>query len=144
MRLRLITASFLLLLVSVYSSRAFSQEDRFLQAIQRGGEWFLNNQNASFLYYQYDTSSKTYPVKSHILRETASLWAIAKLARFLDDERFELLAAEGFRYFETAITYDNKNDFYFLNVTFPKIKLGYSAFIILSLLIVDFVFISFN
>lgn len=109
----------------------------YAQSIKLGGEWFLNNQNDSFLHYQYNLSQKSHAEKSHALREMGALWSISKLANFLDDSRYDDLAQKGFKYFESHFEYDEENDFYFININPKKIKLGYSAFAILSLLEID-------
>jgi len=93
-----------------------------------GGEWFLNNQNESFLYYKYDYSDKSHPNKSQSLREMGALWSISKLAHFLNDERYEQLTQKGFAYFEETFKHDEENDFYYINITPHKLKLGYNAF----------------
>jgi len=97
----------------------------------------LNNQDESFLYYQYDAKEKQHPKKHHSLRETGALWSVAKLSNFLNDPRYDSLALKGFRYFEEHFEYDKEKDFYFVNITPNKIKLGYSAFMILTLLEID-------
>lgn len=102
-----------------------------------GGEWFLNNQNDSFLYYRYYPYENRHSTKHHSLREMGALWSIAKLSNFLNDSRYDSLAQKGFRYFEDSFKYDEEDDFYCVNITRNKIKLGYSAFIILTLLEID-------
>lgn len=68
------------------------------------------------------------------MREMGALWSITLLEDFLGDERYGNLTERGFRHFEKEFVYDQDNDFFFVNITPSKIKLGYSAFIILSLL----------
>jgi len=48
------------------------------------------------------------------------------------------LAHKGLHYFGGFFEYDEENDFYFVNITPKKIKLGYSAFVILALLEMDY------
>jgi len=122
------------LFLASFCSIAFSQPGRYREAIELGVGWFLNNQNIGFLYYQYNTATKTYLARSHSLRELASLWAFAKTANFLNDQKLKAVSREGFAYFERFIRYDGRGDFYFLNITPESIKLAYSAFMILTLL----------
>lgn len=109
----------------------------YIKSIELGGEWFLNNQNESFLYYEYNFVKGEYSDKTHSLREMGALWSIAKLSNFLGDERYNALAKKGFNHFENYFEHDKENDFYFVNITPQKIKLGYSAFVILTLLEID-------
>lgn len=103
-------------------------------AIEKGGEWFLNNQNEEFLFYQYLPATDTWPDKHHSAREFGALWSITRLAGFLDDSRYDDLALKGWKYFEATLEEDAVNDFYYFNVTPGKIKLSYNAFAILVLL----------
>ncbi len=111
-----------------------SQQNKYVGAIVLGGEWFLNNQDESFLYYEYDYVKKIHSDESHPLREMASLWSITKLSKFLDDERYDKLAKRGFNHFEFYFERDSKDDFYFVNIPDKGAKLGHSAFIILALI----------
>lgn len=104
------------------------------RAIELGGEWFLNNQDNSFLHYEYDIMTRRHSTAHHSLREMGALWSIALLSGFLDDERYENLTHRGFLHFEKTFVYDQHDDFFFVNITPAKIKLGYSAFVILTLL----------
>ena len=92
------------------------------------------NQNENFIYYQYNPFDKEHPRKSQKMREMGSLWSITKLAKFLDDKQYVQLGNKGFKYFEKTFKYDEENDFLYVNITPEKIKLGYNAFMILSLL----------
>jgi hypothetical protein len=112
-------------------------ENKYQKSIRLGGEWFLNNQNNSFLYYQYLPLKKTHSYARHPLREMAALWPITKLSNYFNDSRYRDLAEKGFSYFGRYLKYDKENDFYFINITPSSIKLGYSAFMILSLLEVE-------
>ncbi|QQR54527.1 hypothetical protein IPG41_05030 [Candidatus Peregrinibacteria bacterium] len=102
--------------------------------IQAGGEWFLNNQNESFIHYQYSPKTFFHPEKSHSMREMGALWSIYHLADFLEDERYEVLAERGLHYFKSSLVQDEENGFTYVNITPEKVKLGYSAFMILNLL----------
>ena len=113
------------------------KEKKYLKIINVSGEWFLNNQDESFLHYEYDYLKKIHPKKSHALREMGALWSITKLSSFLKDEKYDVLAKRGFNYFEKYFVYDKENNFLFVNVTPSKVKLGYSAFMTLSLLEID-------
>lgn len=135
----LIIALFIILTFhyTIRPSKEKSKENRYIRSIKLAGEWFLSNQNESFLYYQYLPFEKVHLNKHHSLREMGALWAIAKLSNYLGDSRYESLAQKGFRHFEKFFEYDEENDFYYVNITPKKIKLGYSAFIILTLLEID-------
>ena len=111
-----------------------NSSEKYLEAIRLGGEWFLNNQNENFIYYQYNPFDKEHPRKSQKMREMGSLWSITRLAKFLDDKRYVQLGKKGFKYFEKTFEYDEENDFLYVDITPEKIKLGYNAFMILSLL----------
>jgi hypothetical protein len=106
-------------------------------ALELGGEWFLNNQNKNFLYYEYNWASDKYSDQQHPLREMASMWAIARLSRYLDDARYAQLAQKGFSYFERYFEYDSEHDFYYFKAASGEAEIGESAFIILSLLEMD-------
>ena len=54
-------------------------------AIKLGGEWYLNNQDNSFLHYEYYPFEKEHSEAHHSLREIGALWSIAVLANYLDD-----------------------------------------------------------
>jgi len=112
-------------------------DDKYTSAITLGGEWFLNNQDDNFLYYEYDISTRTHSDVHHPLRESGSLWSIAKLANYTEDPRYDSLVQKGFTYFEQHFEYDEQNDFYYVNITPDNKKLGYSAFMILTLLETD-------
>jgi len=107
-------------------------------AVELGGEWFLNNQDDSFLYYEYYPYIKDHSEDGaydhHSLREMGALWSITMLADFLDDPRYDELALKGFTHFEEHFVLDQDNEFFYVNIVPDKIKLGYSAFAILSLL----------
>ncbi len=109
-----------------------------LESIKLWWEWFLNNQNEDFLYYKYDIKKKRYNNSKHYLRSMGALWSIVKLSNFLEDTRFLELWKKWINYFENYFIYDEKNNFYYINITPKKIKLWYSAFIILSLLEIDY------
>ncbi|MBU0981811.1 hypothetical protein KKC94_03915 [Patescibacteria group bacterium] len=106
-------------------------------AIRLGGEWFLNNQDENFLYYEYFPFEKEHSNSSHMLREMGAMWSIANLYHYLHDERYLELAEKGFSYFERSFKRDTENDFIYVNITPDKIKLGYNAFAILTLLEID-------
>lgn len=110
--------------------------DKYLRAIKLGGEWFLNNQNENFLYYEYYPFEKEHPAGQQTVREAASLWAIGRLSNFLGDSRYDELAQRGFLNFEVDLEYDSDNDFYYL--TTINSSIAHSAFLILSLLQIDY------
>lgn len=105
-------------------------------AIEQGGEWFLNAQNEDFIYYERDPETG-WTDEGHSMREMGALWAITQIWHYLDDDRFEDLAYRGFDHFKKSFVVDEANDFIYVNVTPDKIKLGYSAFAILTLLELD-------
>ncbi len=113
-------------------------ENRYVEAIQLGGEWLLNTQDESFLHYEYDLKTGEYSIFQHPLRELGALWSIGKLAKYSGDVRYTDLARKGFLYFEQFLKVDEKNDFIYLNIAPEAIKLGYSDFLILSLLEIDY------
>lgn len=112
-------------------------ESQIKQAIDLGAEWFLNNQNDSFIYYQYNTEKKEHSSNNQRLREMGSLWSISQYAHFSDNKDYFQLAKKGFSFFEDEFIEDEKNNFLYINITPKKIKLGYSAFAILTLLDID-------
>lgn len=104
------------------------------RAIRRGGEWFLANQNDQFLHYRYDPIGREWAEARHAARELATLWAVAKLASFLDDARFEALAKRGFDCFLPSVMHEPQRDLAVVAITPRRIKLNYSAFMMLALL----------
>ncbi len=119
---------------AIYSTSLPSPQGKYVDAISAGGEWFLNHQNESFLYYEFIPVLNVESKKHQYLREMGAMWSIAKLAHFLDDERYTELANKGFSFFEKTFKYDPGQDISFVNITPHKIKLGYNAFVILTLL----------
>jgi len=134
MKKNILITIILLLLCACTEAGVNPIENKEIKPIVLGGEWFINNQNDSFLYYQYNYSSKSHPKKSQRLREMGALWSISKLAHFLNDERYLDLANKGFSFFEDTFEYHQENDYYTVNITPEKLKLGYNAFGILTLL----------
>ena len=104
------------------------------EAIRDGGEWFLRNQDESFIYYQYEPLTDTHPDSHHSAREFGALWSITQLANFLGDERYDELALRGWEHFSKTFVRDEVNNFIYVNITPSKIKLSYNAFAILVLL----------
>ena len=113
---------------------ACSSNRNAVEAIRDGGEWFLGNQDESFIYYQYDPETDTHPDKHHSAREFGALWSITKLAGFLNDSRYNDLALRGWEHFSKTFVRDEVNDFTYVNITPSKIKLSYNAFATLVLL----------
>ncbi|MEE9525348.1 MAG: hypothetical protein V3V78_01955 [Candidatus Woesearchaeota archaeon] len=126
-----------LFMLTSCSSLTLNEENKYLRSIKLGGEWFLNNQDGDFIYYQYYPFERRHSSKQQRLREMGALWSISKLADFLNDTRYTKLADKGFRYFEGYFEYDEENDLYFVDITPEKIKLGYNAFVILTLLEIE-------
>ncbi len=126
------------LAISAYGlTTSSAEENRYVRSIKLAGEWFLNNQDDSFLYYQYFQQHKIHSQEHHPLREMAALWSIAELSNYLDDPRYDSLAHRGFRYFEKFFKYDQENDFCYVDIDPREMQLGYSAFMILALLKMD-------
>lgn len=136
----IITAIAIATLYSSSETKKFTESNNrhnYLTAIELGGEWFLNNQNEDFIYYTYYPYFNSYDKSSHELREMGALWSITKLAKFLKDERYTELANKGFLYFSKYFEYSDNEDYIYVNITPEKIKLGYNAFAILSLLEIE-------
>lgn len=112
-------------------------KDQYLKAIDLSGEWFINNQSDEFLYYQYNPEENMWPDSHHALRESGALWSISKLYRFTGEKKYERLTKKGLKYFEDYFEYDEDHDFYYVGITPGEVKLGYSAFMILTLLEVE-------
>ena len=124
---------FFLFLGLIFLSACLSNRNA-VEAIRDGGEWFLGNQDESFIYYQYDPETDTHPDKHHSAREFGALWSITKLAGFLNDSRYNDLALRGWEHFSKTFELDELNHFIYVNITPSKIKLSYNAFAILVLL----------
>ena len=112
-------------------------QNQIKESIQLGAKWFVNNQNESFLHYAYNVQTKEHPDKHQRLREMGALWSISQYANFAQDKEYFDLAQTGFAFFEQYLKEDLENDFLYINITPEKIKLGYSAFMILTLLDID-------
>lgn len=125
------------LVIAAPFAKEFNKQSNYYKSLELGGEWFLNNQNVDFLYYTYYPYKNKYDIRKHALREMGALWSIGKLANFLNDQRYGELAQKGFGYFEKSFVYNEEKDFIYVNVESSKIKLGYSAFAILSLIEID-------
>jgi len=134
----LILICFFLIGLAYHIFSIFHQHQQFEEAVLAGGEWFLNNQNDNFIYYEYFPGTDTHPDTNHALREMGALWSISQLSEFTGDPRYQQLTNRGLNYFLQFYTEDTKNDFAYINITPDKIKLGYNAFIILSLLRSDY------
>jgi len=123
---------------SALSNTTSGHEDSvYHDAIAMWGEWFLNMQDDNFLYYEYDFTKDEFWDNHHTMREMGWMWSIMLLYQYLDDERYYDLANRGFSYFEESFVEDEENNFIYINQTPHKIKLGYQAFAILTLLGLD-------
>ena len=109
-------------------------ETTIRRAIRRGGEWFIANQNERFLHYRYDPYERVWPEARHAARELATLWSVVKLANFLEDERFAELAKRGFDFYLPSILCDPERGIAVVGITPRRVKLNYSAFMMLALL----------
>ena len=92
------------------------EKNKYVQSIELGGEWFLNNQDESFLYYEYNFFGKNHSSSHHSLREMGALWSISMLDDFLDDDRYSELARKGFSHFQEHFVHDQENDFLYINI----------------------------
>ena len=72
--------------------------------------------------------------KNNHLRQMGALWSIARLSKYLNDPRYDNLTNKGIEYFSQYFKHDKKGNFTYVNIDPDEIKLGYSAFMILSLL----------
>jgi len=134
-----LAVSLIILVVVSLAGINFFQDSssRYLNAIDLAGEWYLNNQNENFVYYEYYPFDHEHPDSAHDLREIAAIWAIGAVGNFFNDEASLDLAERGFDYFDDTLMLDSENDFSYVDVG-GDIKLGYSAFMILGLLEIDF------
>jgi len=131
-------ALIVLSIVLIYQPKKFNcDENKYTKSLCLGSEWFLNNQDESFVHYEYDYNERSYTNGTGELREMASLWSVARLSNFLKDKRYGVLAQKGFSHFEDYFEYDKENDFYFANMTQTEPHIGHPAFIILTLLEID-------
>ncbi len=116
-------------------------ESGTLRAIRLGGEWFLNNQDDSFLYYAYDhicgDEQSPRVNRNHSARELGALWAITTLERFLGDPRYRDLGERGLQHFLAHLHFNKPGRFLFVGITPHKTKLSYNAFLVLALLALD-------
>lgn len=113
------------------------EENQYLESVRKGAEWFLNNQDENFIYYEYSLKNRKHSKSHHSLREMGGLWSITQLANYLNDEDLYKLGERGFAHFEKHFEFDRENDFMYVNITPEKVKLGYNAFAILTLLDID-------
>jgi hypothetical protein len=132
-----IVALVIILLIFINFTTLPKESNKYLDAIKLGGEWFLNNQDDNFLHYTYYPGTDSYDDGHHALRELASLWSIATLGKFLDDDRYTKLADKGLKYFESFIEKDEEGDFLYINIDPKKVKLGSSAFAVLAIVEID-------
>lgn len=110
--------------------------NKYLQAARLGSDWFLQQQNDEFIYYSYNPFTNTSPNTTHRLRESATLWGIATAGNYFHNVRLTKLAEKGFMFFEDYFKYDDSQKFYYVAIT-PDIRLGDSAFMVLTLLQID-------
>lgn len=123
----------LIIITIIGITQIFPKQDKYIGSIKKGAEWFINNQNDTFLHNQFDIEKNAHTGTRNYIRELGAVWTIGKLATFLNDNRLKTLSTRGINYFAQYFKYDEPGDFYYLNIS-PNIKLGYSAFIILALL----------
>ena len=139
-RIRLIIAVLLLISIASVSytvklnAEFDTPKDEVSRAIELGAQWFVQNENNRFLHYDYHILEMDHTGKKHSLREMGGLWSIVKAADYLEDEGLNRLANKGFNHFEKYLEHDSVEGFTFVNITPHKVKLGYSAMMILALL----------
>ncbi len=107
------------------------------ERVALSAEWFLNNQNETFLHYEYDPVAKEHSDAEHPLREMAALWAVAKAGNDLKDPELRELAEKGLAHFEQSFHEDDQWGYGYVRFGDGSVYLGYSAFAILSLLETD-------
>ncbi len=115
-----------------------AKSSKYIDAIELGGEWFLNNQDENFIHYTYRPYDDTHDEEHHAMREMGAMWSIARLGEWLNDDRYSELATKGFNYFRKSFKYVEDQDMYYVNITPSKIKLAYNAFAILTLIELDY------
>lgn len=139
-RIRLIIAALLLISIASisYAVRLHSEldapKDEITRAIELGADWFVQNENDRFLHYDYNILEMDHTGKKHSLREMGGLWSIVKASKYLEDESLLRLSNKGFNHFESHLKRDSIRGYTYVNITPKKIKLGYSAMMILALL----------
>jgi hypothetical protein len=115
-----------------------SIDTKYISAIKYGTLWYYNNQNDNFLNYEYDINSDSYSQDTEELRVVASMWAIAKSGNFTNIKAFKDLAIKGFDYYKGFIRESKQDDLYYINIPKNNPNIAYSAFMILSLLEMDY------
>ncbi len=115
----------------------YGKESEYTKSLKRAGKWFHNNQDGFFLYYQYDPGEQKHLTGQHPLREMASMWSVGVLGNALGDSSLTSLAERGFIAFSDTFQTDEENGFVYVGVTEYSLKLGYSAFAILTLLEIE-------
>jgi len=125
--------SLLLLLIIACTVQDEPYVPSYHETLAAGGEWFLNSQDDDFLHYRYYMDSRT-GKGSHALREMGALWSINMLYDHTGDERYKDLAERGYDYFSRYFVEDD--GYIYVNIT-SDIKLGYNAFIMMSMLKMD-------
>jgi len=114
-----------------------NQDSKYEKAISLGGERFINNQDENFLYYEYNYKKDEFSTIHQSMREMGAMRSVIELYKYLEDDRYYDLATRGFKYFEETFKEDENGDFLFSNITPHKIKLGYNAFLILTLIDIE-------
>ncbi len=120
--------------LAVWLASTVTEPTPYRASLELAAEWFLGSQNDFFIRYEYDLAARQWTAEQHPLRELASLWSVAALGNHLPDGRLEAMAQRGFSSFENTFAKDESGGFYYVDVTPGDVKLGYSAFAILSLL----------
>jgi len=108
----------------------------YRKAVGIAGEWFLTHSSTpTFIHYEYLPEEMQYSTKLNNLRKMGALWSITQLQRFTGDERYGELIQRGLKYFELFVVQDPEG-FAYVDMN-DKRKLGFSAFMILSLVGTD-------
>lgn len=122
-------------LINFVHTNTFSY--KMSNAIKLGGEFFLNNRNEwGFLNYGYNSDGKPLE-EDNMVRQLASLWAVAKMYNYTQDFRYKELFLHGYEYLKNSVNiHSNENYFNILDWDNDS-NIAYSAFAILSLLEMD-------
>jgi len=105
------------------------------ESIYLNGEWLLNSKNENgFLKYGYYPKENKEAADNNFVRQIATLWAVAKMHNYTEDERYKLLSNHGMEHINKHIK--DSTDFKYISYQ-DRSKLAYSAFAILALLEMD-------
>lgn len=74
----------------------------FQQSLNNGGEWLLDNQreDGSFYYERDIKTGELTDSENNIVRQSGTLYGLAKLYRYTKDTRYKEALLKGFKYFD--------------------------------------------